>query len=207
MKDIFITGIDTNVGKTVVSSIFVEAFGYDYWKPIQCGDLENSDSKVVLSLLQNQISYIHKEAYVFTKAASPHIAARPDKINMENIMKPNAQRPLIIEGAGGLLVPLNERYYVVDLIKKFDCDTLVVSKNYIGSINHTLTTIETLRNRGLTVLGIIFNGAHDHEIEDSILQRCGLPKLLHVFPENTIDKTIIKKYALKLNSSNDIKFK
>ena len=205
MKDIFITGIDTNVGKTVISSILVEAFHYDYWKPIQCGDLENSDRKVVLSMVQNQISRIHEEAYVFSKAASPHLAAKPNKIDIKNIKRPVNQRPLIIEGAGGLLVPLNERYYMVDLIKKLNCNTVIVSRNYVGSINHTLATVEVLQKRGLPILGIIFNGVHDSEIEDSILERSGLPKLLHVFSEKAIDKDVIKKYALKLNGSNEFR--
>ena len=202
MKDIFITGIDTDVGKTIVSSIFVEAFQYDYWKPIQCGNLENSDSKKISSLIQNKTSCIHKEAYAFEKAASPHIAAKPMQINFETIKKPASRRRLVMEGAGGLLVPINEKYYIVDLIQNFDCDVVLVAKNYIGSINHTLSSVEVLQNRSLSILGIVFNGTHDHEIEESILQRCGLPKLLHVFKEKTITKDIIQKYALKLRSSN-----
>ncbi len=204
MRDIFITGIDTDVGKTFVSAIFMEAFQYDYWKPIQCGNLENSDRKTILKLIQNKDSRVHKESYVFSKIASPHIAARPKKIDFKSIKRPKTSRPLIIEGAGGLLVPLNDKYYIVDIIEKLDCNVVVVSKNFIGSINHTLATLEILKSRNLSVLGLIFNGIHDADIEGSILERCKLPKLLHVFSELEINTKVVQKYAIQLSAHKNL---
>ena len=204
-RDIFITGIDTDIGKTLVSAIFVQALLYDYWKPIQCGNLESSDTKTVLELISNQKLRVHKESYTFIKAASPHIAAKPNQIEFDQIKRPLTTRPLIIEGAGSLLVPLNETYYIVDIIQKLSCRTVVVSKNYIGSIHHTLAVLEILRHRNLPILGLVFNGVHEPEIENSILERSKLPKLLHVFPEQEINKQVVAKYASQILKSGILK--
>ena len=201
MKDIFVTGIDTDIGKTVASAILTEALSYDYWKPIQCGNIESSDRKTVASLLINQTSQIHPESYIFEKAVSPHIAARPGKIQIKNIQRPVTQNRLVIEGAGGVLVPLNDEHYVIDLAQKFSCDVILVSKNYIGSINHTLLTLETLKNRGISVIGLIFNGDENKEIEDTILKKCSVPKLLHIHQEKTMNQGIVHKYAELLKES------
>ena len=117
-KSIFVTGIGTGVGKTVASAVLVEALQADYWKPIQCGNLEDSDSKTVESLITNAVTTIHPETYRLKTASSPHYAAKMEEveINIEQCVAPEAEGHLIIEGAGGLMVPLNGHECVVDLI-------------------------------------------------------------------------------------------
>ena len=196
MKRYFITGIGTDVGKTIVAAILVEALGADYWKPIQAGDLNNTDSMKIRSLISNSKSIIHSEAYRFSKSLSPHAAADADKIkiNLLKISLPKITNTLVIEGAGGLMVPLNNEYLVIDLIKKFNAEAILVSNNYLGSINHTLLSIEALKSRGIKIAGIIFNGKPTLSSEEYILKRTGLKCLLKIKEENKIDQKTISKY-------------
>src|SRR3954471_11310026 len=156
----FITGISTDVGKTIASAILTEALQADYWKPIQAGDLDNSDSHKVKRLLSNAKTVIHPNSYALKTPASPHLAAQIDgiRIDLKNIIEPKTQNEhLVIEGAGGLYVPINESETIADLIRP-DYKVIVVSRHYLGSISHTLLTIEALKNRKLNVAGIIFSG-------------------------------------------------
>ncbi|MEM8847356.1 MAG: dethiobiotin synthase, partial [Bacteroidota bacterium] len=140
---VFVTGISTEVGKTVASAIVVEALEADYWKPVQAGDLENSDSHKIERLISNTKTKIHPNAYALNTPMSPHAAAEIDgvKVDLEKINPPQTENHLVIEGAGGLLVPLNERDTIHDLIQP-NYKVIVVSRHYLGSINHTLLTIE-----------------------------------------------------------------
>src|SRR5258708_4942017 len=133
-KHFFVTGIGTGIGKTIVSAILVEKLKADYWKPIQSGDLENSDSLSVKNLISNPHSKIHREAYRLTQPFSPHKSAAIDGIAIEpeNIIQPETNNHLIIEGAGGLMVPLNKHFLIIDLIKKLDAPVIIVSQNYLG---------------------------------------------------------------------------
>ena len=145
MKRIFVTGISTEVGKTIASAIIVEALNADYWKPIQAGDLDSSDSHKVSSLISNEISVIHPNSYALNQPMSPHAAAELDgiKIDLAQISVPHTTNHLVIEGAGGLLVPLNENNTILDLIDP-TYKVIVVSRHYLGSINHSLLTINLL---------------------------------------------------------------
>lgn len=196
MKRFFITGIGTNVGKTIASAILVEALNADYWKPIQAGDLDNTDTMKLASLISNTKSKFHPETFRLTKAMSPHAAAGADgiKINIKKMVLPETSNTLIIEGAGGLMVPLNEKYLVIDLIKKFKAEVIIVSKNYLGSINHTLLTVEALKNRNIPIAGIIFNGKSSISSEKYILKYTGLKKLLSIEEEKKMNKKTIFKY-------------
>ena len=167
---LFITGISTDVGKTIASSILVEALEADYWKPIQAGDLDNSDSHKIESYISNNKTVIHKNSYLLNTPASPHLAAKLDgvTIDLNQIKEPVTENHLIIEGAGGLFVPLNNTDCVIDLIKP-DYKVVVVSRHYLGSINHTLLTIEALQNRKINITGIIFNGNENKSTEEIIL--------------------------------------
>ena len=162
---IFITGIGTDVGKTIASAIVVEALEADYWKPIQAGDLDNSDSHKVKSLVSNGKTVFHENSYKLNTPASPHYAAAVDgiTINLKQIKEPETNNHLVIEGAGGVLVPLNNTDCVVDLIQK-DYKVIVVSRHYLESINHTLLTFEALKSRKINVAGIIFSGDENKEI-------------------------------------------
>jgi dethiobiotin synthetase len=167
---LFVTGISTDVGKTIVSAILVEKLKADYWKPIQSGDLENSDTMKVRALVTNNTSKFHPEAYRLTQPFSPHKSARLDgvKINLNKIVAPVTDNQLIIEGAGGLMVPLNDKDFIIDLIHKFESEVILVVKHYLGSINHTLLSLEVLKQKKIKVKALIFNGDRDKESENAI---------------------------------------
>ena len=169
---IFITGIGTDVGKTIASAIVVEALEADYWKPIQAGDIDNSDSHKIQRYISNDKTVIHNNSYKLNTPASPHYAAEVDgtKIELAKIIEPKTSNNLVIEGAGGGLVPLNDADSIVDLIQK-EYKTIVVSRHYLGSINHTLLTIEALKSRKISVAGIIFSGDENKATEEIIIKK------------------------------------
>ena len=192
----FITGISTEVGKTVVSAIITEALEADYWKPVQAGDLNHSDTHKVQQWVSNQKTIFHPSAYALQTPMSPHAAAEIDGISIsaKTIKRPKTKNNLVIEGAGGLLVPLNETETMLDLIQPLD-KVILVSKHYLGSINHTLLGIEALKNRGLNVFGIIFNGAETSTTEHIIASMSGVPILGRIDPEPYMDKNVVSEYA------------
>ncbi|MEY2671035.1 MAG: hypothetical protein RLZZ577_1351 [Bacteroidota bacterium] len=193
---LFITGISTDVGKTIASAIIVEALQADYWKPIQAGDLNHSDTHKVQSLVSNSQSHFHSNSYALQTPASPHLAAAIDglTIAMNQIQEPKTNNHLVVEGAGGILVPLNETQSVVDLIQP-DYKVIVVSRHYLGSINHTLLTIEALQNRQIQVAGIIFSGDENTSSESIILSRTAVPFLGRIAQEPYFDSNVILEYA------------
>ncbi len=205
MKKIFITGIGTDVGKTLVSAIVVEALKADYWKPIQAGDLESSDTSKVKNLISNSRSKFHKNSYALNTAMSPHAAAEIDKVNIDihKIKTPKTSNILIIEGAGGLLVPLNEKDTILDIIED-DFKVIIVSRHYLGSINHTLLTTALLKQKGIKISGIIYSGNKNTTTEDIINKHTNIPVIGRVEEENMIDQNVIKKYAnlFKFNLEN-----
>lgn len=166
-KPLFITGIGTGIGKTIVSAILVESLQADYWKPIQSGDLENSDTMKVRSLVSNTKSVFHPEAYRLTQPYSPHKSAAIDGIIIDpkRIITPATTNRLIIEGAGGLMVPLNNDFLMINLIQQLNAEVVLVVKHYLGSINHTLLSLEALTNRNIPLKAIIFNGDSDKDSE------------------------------------------
>ncbi|WP_449440411.1 dethiobiotin synthase [Pedobacter steynii] len=171
----FVTGIGTGIGKTIVSSILTEKLQADYWKPIQSGDLEISDSLFVGNLISNTKTIIHPERYRLGQPLSPHLSAKIDGVHIttDSIKKPITDNKLIIEGAGGLMVPLNDKELILDLIKSLEAKVIVVSQNYLGSINHTLLTLEVLKANKISVEGLIFNGHANPETEDYIQKYSG----------------------------------
>ena len=199
-KRIFVTAIDTNIGKTIVSAILCKALGADYWKPIQCGDLDNSDTLKVKRMTANYPGRIHPEAFALKHAVSPHSAAQKEgvDITLDEIHVPPTDNHLIIEGAGGVLVPINLKNTIADLIHHLDAQAVVVSKNYLGSINHTLLTIDLLKNRGIPVVGIIMTGAENPASEQAICSISGLPILGHVEWSNTLDAHFVSTEAERL---------
>jgi len=192
---LFITGIGTDVGKTIASAIVTEALEADYWKPIQAGDVSNGDSHKVQRYLSNTKSVIHPNSYALNTPASPHLAADIDGIiiSLESIKEPETINHLVIEGAGGLLVPLNDTDTIADLIKT-DYKVIVVSRHYLGSISHTLLTVEGLQSRGIPVAGIIFNGDNAAS-EEIILKKTGLNVIGRIADEPYFDQNVIAHYA------------
>lgn len=197
----FITAIGTDSGKTLVSAILCEALYADYWKPIQAGLPRDTD--IVKSLVSNPTSQFHQEAYAFKTAASPHAAAALDNVvvDLTNLNVPVTSNDLIIEGAGGCLVPINNHHFVIDLAVKTNAKVILVSNLYLGSINHTLLTYEALVKRKISIAGIIFNGQSNPESERIILHHTKLPCLLKVSKETKVDKETIKRYATQLRES------
>ncbi len=193
---LFITGISTDVGKTVASAIIVEALEADYWKPIQAGDLDNSDSHIIKSYISNDKIIVHENSYKLNTPASPHLSAELDGINIDlkQIKEPITKNHLVIEGAGGIFVPLNETDCVIDLIQK-DYKVIVVSRHYLGSINHTLLTIEALKNRKINIAGIIFSGDENKSSESIILSKTGVKCIGRIEQEPYFDQNVIREYA------------
>lgn len=192
----FITGIGTDVGKTIASAIITESLKADYWKPIQAGDLENSDSKKVQKLISNKETFFYPEGFKLNTPMSPHAAAEIDglKLTAKKIKRPETSKNLVIEGAGGLLVPINSKETILDLIQDND-KIIVVSRHYLGSINHTLLTIEMLKNKGFKLAGIIFNGAENLSTEKVILEMTGINLIGRIDEEPYFDNNVIKEYA------------
>ena len=177
---IFISGTDTNIGKTIISAWLCLHTKYAYFKPIQTGSLEQLDSKVV-SDLSTDIQ-IYPEIYLYKTPVSPHLAAILEKqeIDISKIKLPN-HKNLIIEGAGGLLVPLNKKYFIIDLIFYLDIPVILVASSRLGTINHTLLSLEELKRRNINTLGVIINGEPNQDIVDSI-EYYGNVKVLAQFP-------------------------
>jgi dethiobiotin synthetase len=193
---LFITGISTDVGKTIASSIIVEALEADYWKPIQAGDLDHSDNHKIKSYISNDKTVIHKNSYKLNTPASPHLAAELDgiTIDLKKINEPKTKNHLVIEGAGGVFVPINDKDCIIDLIQN-DYKVIVVSRHYLGSINHTLLTIEALKSRKIKVAGIIFSGDKNQSSEEIILNKTGVNLIGRIEQEPYFDQNVVKEYA------------
>ena len=198
-KHIFVTGIGTEIGKTVVSAIITESLQADYWKPIQAGELHCSDTDKVKGLITNTKTAFHQNSYSLKEAMSPHAAAKRERVTIciKDITRPQTQNRLVIEGAGGLLVPLNDKDTMLDLIHQTD-KIVVVSQNYLGSINHTLLTLDMIKTQGYKHIGIVFNGGRNKDTESIIIQKTGVFLIGGIEQYANIDRCIVSKYATKL---------
>ena len=196
-KKYFITGISTEVGKTIASAIVTEALEADYWKPIQSGDLHYSDTDKVKGLISNSKSVFHSNSYALETPMSPHASAEIDgiQIHLKEIKEPETENHLVIEGAGGLLVPLNDSNTILDLIQP-EYKVIVISRHYLGSINHTLLTVNLLKEKGLDV-SIVFSG-DEHPTTESIIAKMTQVSILgRIDDEPYFDQNVIKEYAEK----------
>lgn len=208
-NQLIVAGIGTEIGKTVTSAILVEALEADYWKPVQSGALEDSDTETVRRLISNQTTRFHPEAYRLTQPLSPHAAAEIDgvRIEMSRINLPDSDNTLIIELAGGLLVPLNDQDLTIDWVAQSGLPVVLVSRNYLGSINHTLLSVEACRSRKIPLLGLIINGPTVPATEQFILNYTGLPCLGRIGQEAGITKEIVKTYANQIDSDFVTRFR
>lgn len=212
MQPIFITGIGTGIGKTIVAAIVTEALEADYWKPVQAGFEDGTDTLLIKDIISNTNTIIHAEVYKLKLAASPHISAAAENITisldtiqnrfiqLQNTNLKVRTSHLIIEGAGGLLVPLNEHEFVIDLIKKLSAKVLLVSRNYLGSINHSLLTATVCKAHDIDVIGWVFNDQYMN-YEEEIVRWSGYPKKGSVPFTASVSKTFIKKEAEKIKQS------
>lgn len=199
MKQFIITGIGTDVGKTVVSSIVSEALQATYWKPVQAGDLDNSDSIKVSRFTKNVT--VLPETFRLNEPMSPHAAAKLDGIEIEpeNLKLPAVSGNFIVEGAGGIMVPINSTGFLyVDAFAQWNLPAIVVSRHYLGSINHTLMTIEILKNRGVEIEGIIFVGDEHPTTEEAIISNTGCRFIARIPMANEVNQAFILEQAEKI---------
>ncbi|MCK0188755.1 dethiobiotin synthase [Arenibacter sp. F20364] len=196
MKQFFVTGISTDVGKTIASAVMVEALQADYWKPVQTGD--DSDSETISELISNTKTVIHKSSYSLKAPVSPHAAAALEGVYIDHnkIHEPKTENHMVIEGAGGVLVPLNDSDTILDIIMP-TYHVIVVVKHYLGSINHSLLTIKWLLLKGYDV-AILFNGEPNEASEDIITKITKVPVLGRIGQEASLTKDVVKKYAEEL---------
>ncbi len=197
MHRIMVAGIGTNIGKTVVSAILTILFDGDYWKPIQSGDEKDSDTANIKKWIDTNKHSVYPPAYSLKAPLSPHHAARLENISiqLDTIILPQTTRPLIIEGVGGIFVPLTTKIVTLDVFKPWNCQWVIVSKHYLGSINHTLLTIETLKQHKIPILGIIFNGEPNPDSEGAILEISGVPLLGRLLPESCLNRQTLERYV------------
>lgn len=201
MKPFFITGIGTNVGKSVVALILAERLMADYWKPIQAGNLEFTDSDFIRRLLSNGQSLVHPERFRLSLAASPHKSAAQEgvRITLDDFTLPEIDRPLVVEGAGGLMVPISETLLMADLIEKFDVEAILVVRNYLGCINHSLLSYTYLCERNIKIRAVVFNGFMDPDSANIIAAHIGADVDIWHIPEiEIITKNTIRQAATLL---------
>jgi len=192
MFKFIICGTDTDIGKTLISPFFVKGLNSFYWKPIQSGIESQTDSQTVEKLAQLSKEKIIKEAYVFTKPLSPHWAAEIDQktINFEKLRLPKVQGSLIVETAGGLMVPITRNFLQIDQIKHWNLPVILVCKSSLGTLNHTLLSIEALKRRNIEILGLVVNGKKHLDNPKTLVDFSGIP-LITEFP-----------YIKKMDSNN-----
>lgn len=192
--NLFVTGIGTNVGKTIVSAVITEALQADYWKPVQSGAIEGRDSETVKALVSNAHTVIHPETYLLKEPLSPHFAAKLEGVNIDftYVNPPLTANTLIIEGAGGLLVPINQDVFVIDLARKFHCEIVLVVFNYLGCINHSLLSIDYLIRNNYPIHSIIFNGEFDPEVKNVIANNAPDCQIIHIPTFKTLSKESIR---------------
>jgi dethiobiotin synthetase len=199
----FVSGIGTDVGKTVVSSVLCELLFANYWKPVQSGELGNTDSMKVERLVSFETFNYFPEQFRLTQPLSPHVSAKLDGVHIEttDFTFPEFTGNLIVEGAGGLMVPVNENGLLYcDLAAEWKLPTILISRHYLGSINHTLMSIETLRNRNIPILGIIYVGDELPMTEDIIFTKTQIPTLFHVPIFENLSKETISTFATQLRT-------
>lgn len=206
-KRFFVTGIGTGVGKTLVSSILVESLKADYYKPVQCGSIDFTDTDFVREHLFNSKSVVHPEQFVLRMPASPHAAAAAEgrQLKIKDIVLPNTSNTLIVEGAGGALVPINEKKeYTIDIAKKNGLPVILVADYYLGSINHTLLTLHFLAKSKINLAMLVFNGDRTESTKRAILtEASGVPYIeidkFDVSPDSVKEKADELQPAIKNN--------
>ena len=200
---IFVTSIDTNVGKTVCSSILCAGLGYDYWKPVQCGDLDFSDSMKVKSY--SPLTNVHPESFQLKAPMSPHEAAKLENIDiLLNDFKLPKSEEIIIEGAGGVMVPINYKgNMIVELASMFEAKVIIVFKNYLGSINHTLLTIDKVKSAGLNILGLLVVGDEVTSSEKIIRDTTQTNIIARIPMVDHVNQTWVKEQGINVKNKLD----
>ncbi len=192
LNQYFVTGTDTGVGKTLACAMLVRKLNATYWKPVQSGLADEiSDVNRIIELTGLSEDRIIKSNYALQASLSPDQAAKRENITIDfdSIVLPKISTPLIVEGAGGVFVPLNEKYCMLDLMQKFQLPVIIVARGLLGTINHTLLTIEALRQRNLTIHGIIFSGELNPDNQTTIEKWGKVQTLFHIPLMDNINDT------------------
>lgn len=192
-----IVGIHTGIGKSVCSAVICQALGYDYWKPVQAGDLAHSDSIFIKAIVSNRICRIRPEAYRLHNPISPHHAASLDGIEIDKsaFVLPAYSNNIVVETAGGILTPLAKNFLNIDLVAQLGLPVVLVSGNYLGSINHSLLTADALSKRNIRVIGIVFNGTENKISQNFILEYTKLPLLFSIPLFEQMDAATMAHFA------------
>ena len=196
-----ICGTDTDVGKTLISAFFVRGLQSFYWKPIQSGIETETDSQSILRLTGIQKEKILKEAYIFNKPVSPHWAAEIDgkKVDLNLLNLPLIQSALIVETAGGLMVPITRNFLQIDQIQTWNLPVIIVCRSSLGTLNHTLLSIEALKKRNIRILGLIVNGEKHRDNPKTLHEFSKLP-IIAEFPKLiNVDKNNLDRLWQELN--------
>jgi dethiobiotin synthetase len=203
LKNIAITGIHTGIGKTIASAVLCEALRADYWKPIQAGTIENTDTMQVCRLITNALDRVHSSAVILLQPLSPHAAAIADGVTIDytTFRFPVTENLLLIETAGGVLSPVNNTGTMADFVKHYSLPTILISANYLGSINHTLLSIEVLKNRDIPILGIVISGESNPSSEEYIEQYSGVPIIARIPTLEPLDTNTVQQQAAIIRES------
>ncbi|WP_313259818.1 dethiobiotin synthase [Sphingobacterium sp.] len=203
-KKYFVTGIGTSVGKTIVSAVLVKLWNAEYWKPIQSGDLESSDSQMLRTLVGAGL-IVHPERFKLNTAASPHYAAEVDgvEIKLQDFQLPETSGNLIVEGAGGMFVPINDQHFILDLVAYLDLPVILVCSDYLGSINHSLLSFHSLNERGIAVDYIVLNGEFKEASKRILIKnKPAGSKIIEIPKLESLDAAGLKKAILKIRIEN-----
>jgi dethiobiotin synthetase len=194
-RDLFITGTDTGVGKTVLSALLVASLKRRYWKPIQTGASEGTDRMAVMNFAGVPIEHTYPEAFLFHPAVSPHLAAQLDgiRIDLELIHRPAGSDPIVIEGAGGVLVPINNDALMIDLIRHVQAPVIIAARTTLGTINHTLLTIEAARNANLPLIGVVMIGKQNSDNREAIERYGNVPVVGEIPWMDSIDRATLSR--------------
>ena len=201
-----ICGTDTDVGKTLISSFFVRGLQSLYWKPIQSGIETETDSQSIFRLSGVKKEKILKEAYIFKKPVSPHWASEIDgkRIDTNLLNLPSTDGSLVIETAGGVMVPITRNFLQIDQIKHWDLPVIIVCRSTLGTLNHTLLTIEALKKRNIKILGLMINGEKHLDNPKTLQEFSNLP-IIAEFPKlNKVDKNILDRLWQDLNIEKNL---
>jgi dethiobiotin synthetase len=196
-SDFFITGTDTNVGKTLLSALLVAALNRNYWKPIQTGACDGTDSQTVIKLAQVSPERTYRESYVFDAPVSPHLAAKEQgvTIDLEKIQRPASEAPIVIEGAGGVFVPINDQAFMLDLMRHVGAPVILAARTTLGTINHTLLSVFAIRQAKLRLRGVVMIGKENMENRLTIEHYGNVPVIGSIPWLDTIDRrTLVLTY-------------
>jgi dethiobiotin synthetase len=204
-KGLFITGIGTDVGKTIASAVITKALEADYWKPVQCGDLDNSDSIKIARLTGLKTL---QEAFKLLAPMSPHAAADLEgaELNIGKISLPKSDKTIVAEGAGGVMVPLNLRETYLDMMVSLKLPVILVTRHYLGSINHTMLSWKVLKEAGLNVVALVVSGTEHKSTESYFATQMDVPFIrINELKEVNSESIALEAERLKSNIKSLIK--